>query len=125
MTAATGNFINALVLIGAGLYGYFGITGSDGNSSVTALIPAIFGVVLLLMHNGIKKSNKVIAHIAVLLTLVLLVMCIIRFVKIEEWDAKKYIFLVCIISNAFALVLFIKSFIDARKIRQVNNRTDG
>lgn len=125
MTATTANLLNATILIGAGIYGYFGITGTDGNHSLTALIPAIFGLVLLLMHNGIKKSNKVISHIAVTLTLILLIMCILRFVKISDWDAKKYIFLVCIISNAIALLFFIRSFIDARKNRLANNPTNA
>ncbi len=71
------------------------------------------------MHNGLAKSNKIVAHLIVVLTLLLLIMCIIRFVKIEEWDAKKYIFLIVIISNALALVAFIKNFMDARKQRMI------
>lgn len=117
MKAAGANLLNALVLIGAGLYGYFGITASDGSHSLTALIPAAFGIVFLVMYKGVANGNKMVAHIVVLLTLVLLIMCILRFLKIEEWDAKKYIFLACIISNSIALIAFIKSFIDARKSR--------
>ncbi|MEO5984863.1 MAG: hypothetical protein ABIP80_05120 [Ferruginibacter sp.] len=117
MKAVHANMINALILIGAGLYGYFGIKGADGNHSLTALIPTAFGLIFLLMHNGLAKSNKTVAHLVVLLTLVLLIMCLIRFLKIEEWDAIKYIFLICIVSNAVAFIVFIKSFIDARKER--------
>ncbi|HMJ47087.1 MAG TPA: hypothetical protein VK498_07135, partial [Ferruginibacter sp.] len=111
------NLFNALVLIAVGLYGYFGVSASDGSHSLTALIPAAFGLIFLVLHKGLVKGNKTIAHIVVFLTLVLLVMCIMRFIKIDEWDTKKYIFLVCIISNAIALIAFIKSFIDARKLR--------
>ena len=118
MKAAGANLFNALVLIAAGLYGYFGVTASDGSHSLTALIPAAIGLLLLGMTKGIAKGNKTISHIAVFLTLVLLVMCVARFFKIDEWDSKKYIFLVCIISNAIALIAFIKSFIDARRLRQ-------
>lgn len=117
MKAAGVNLLNALVLIAAGIYGYFGITASDGTHSLTALIPAAFGLLFLILHKGVVNGNKVVAHIVVLLTLVLLVMCVLRFLKIEEWEAKKYIFLVCIMSNALALIVFIKAFIDARKLR--------
>ena len=115
MKAATANLLNALVLIAAGLYGYFGVSAADGTHSYTALIPAAFGVLFLVMQKGVASANKVIAHIVVVLTLVLLVMCIMRFVKVEEWGAKKYIFLACIISNAVALIAFIGSFIAARR----------
>ncbi len=118
MKAASANLLNAVVLIAAGLYGYFGIKGSDGNSSVTALIPAFFGVLFLVMHKGVAAANKVVAHVVVVLTLVLLVMCVMRFMKVDDWNAKKYLFLACILSNLIALIAFIKSFIDARKARQ-------
>ena len=117
MKAGTANLLNAVVLIAAGVYGYFGVAAADGSHSLTALIPAAFGVLFLAMQKGVVNSNKVIAHIVVVLTLVLLIMCIMRFVKVDEWNAKKYLFLACIISNAIALVAFIKSFIDARKNR--------
>lgn len=115
MKAAAANLLNAFVLIIAGLYGYFGVAAADGSHSYTALIPAAFGVLFLPMHKGVATANKVIAHIVVILTLVLLIMCIMRFVKVETWDAKKYIFLACIISNGIALIAFIGSFISARK----------
>ena len=121
MKAAGANLLNALVLIGAGLYGYFGITAADGTHSLTALIPAAFGLLFLIMHKGVARGNKAIAHIVVVLTLILLVMCIMRFLKIDDWDTKKYIFLACIISNAIALIAFIGSFIAARKNRALKN----
>ncbi|RYD86893.1 MAG: hypothetical protein EOP54_29650 [Sphingobacteriales bacterium] len=118
MKAASANLLNAIVLIGAGLYGYFGIAAADGSHSLTALIPAAFGLLFLIMHKGVASANKVIAHIVVVLTLVLLVMCTMRFIKVEDWNAKKYVFLACMISNAIALIAFIGSFIAARKNRQ-------
>jgi len=50
MKAATANILNAIVLIAAGLYGYFGIAASDGTHSLTALIPAAFGILFLAMQ---------------------------------------------------------------------------
>lgn len=121
MKAAGANLLNALVLIGAGLYGYFGITTGDETRSLTALIPAAFGLLFLVMHKGVARGNKAIAHIVVVLTLILLIMCIWRFTKLPEWTTAKYIFVVCIISNAIALIAFIGSFIAARKSRVLKN----
>lgn len=115
MKAPAANLLNAIVLIAAGLYGYFGIAAADGSHSLTALIPAAFGVLFLIMHKEVVNANKVVSHIVVVLTLVLLVMCIMRFMKVEDWNAKKYVFLACIISNAIALIAFIGSFIAARR----------
>ena len=121
MKAATANILNAIVLIAAGLYGYFGIAASDGTHSLTALIPAAFGILFLAMQKGVANHNKIISHVVVTLTLVLLIMCIMRFVKVQDWVDKKYVFLACVISNAVALIAFIGSFIEARKNRKITN----
>ena len=121
MKAATANLLNAIVLIAAGLYGYFGIAASDGSHSLTALIPAAFGILFLAMQKGVANHNKIISHVVVVLTLLLLVMCILRFVKVQDWVDKKYVFLACIVSNAVALIAFIGSFIEARKNRKISN----
>lgn len=121
MKAATANLLNALVLIAAGLYGYFGIKGADGNSSITALIPAFFGLLFLILHKGVASANKIAAHVVVLLTIFLLGMCVGRFIKVPEWNEKKFIFLACILSNLIATIAFVKSFIDARKARKAVN----
>lgn len=114
MKPSTVNFINGLILIFAGLYGYFGVTGSTGTASVTALIPTIFGVLLVVLSYFWEKAPKVVSHIAIVLTLLLLIMIINRFMKVEIWNEAKYIFLICIISNALALFVFIRSFVIAR-----------
>jgi hypothetical protein len=115
MKAAQANLLNAIVLIAAGLYAYFMILTPEGTKAPTALIPAGFGLVLLAMQKGVATQNKIIAHVAVVLTLLLLVICTSRFFKIEDWGAKKYVFLICIISNVIAMIAFIGSFIEARK----------
>lgn len=114
MKPSTINFINGLILITAGLYGYFGITGSTGAASLTALIPTAFGLLLIVLGLFWNKAPKVIPHIVMVLTLLLLIMVFNRFLKIEIWDARKYIFLICMISNALALFVFIRSFVMAR-----------
>lgn len=114
MKPSTINFINGLVLIVAGLYGYFGITGSTGAASATALIPAAFGLLLIVLGLFWNKAPKVILSVVAILTLLLLVMVLNRFLKIDVWDARKYIFLICVLSNAVAFFVFVGSFFTAR-----------
>ena len=114
MKPSTVNFINGIILILAGLYGYFGVTGSAGTASMTALIPTLFGVILVVLSLFWSKAPKVISHIAIVLTLLLLIMIFNRFMKVEIWNETKYIFLICIVSNALALFVFIRSFVIAR-----------
>ena len=57
------SFVNAITLISFGLWGYI-----DVDYSPTALIPVIFGVIILILNPGLKRENKAIAHIVVLLT---------------------------------------------------------
>jgi protein-S-isoprenylcysteine O-methyltransferase Ste14 len=118
MKAAQANLLNTFVLLAAGLYGYFMILTPEGTRAITALIPAAFGLIFLVLQKGVAAENKIIAHVVVVLTLLLLIICTMRFLKIEDWGAKKYLFLACIVSNTVALVAFIGSFIAARKNRQ-------
>ncbi|MBX3242422.1 MAG: hypothetical protein KIT80_04730 [Chitinophagaceae bacterium] len=119
MKPVTANYLNAIVLIAAGLYGYFLLPlGPDEKRSVTALIPAFSGVVFLILGAIWSSKPKVAAHIAAVLALVLVIMCVNRFIKIDDWGAKKYVFLICILSNLLALVIFIRSFIQARVVKK-------
>ena len=115
MKAPQANLLNAIVLVAAGVIGYFFIIPEGGVKAPTALIPAAFGLLFLVLHKGVATSNKIVAHIVVVLTALLLFICASRFFKIEDWGPKKYIFLACIVSNVLALIAFIGSFIDARK----------
>ena len=121
MKAASANLLNAIVLLAAGLYGYFLILTPEGSRAPTALIPAAFGLLFLILQKGVASSNKIISHVVVVLTLVLLIVCVKQFLGIQDWGPKKYIFLACIISNAVAMVAFIGSFIEARKNRKISN----
>lgn len=115
MKPHSANLLNAIALILMGLWGYF------ATSSGTAFIPVGFGAVLLLFNGGLRKENKVIAHVAVVLTLLLLLMYAGRLLPkaIDSGDTVKLIrTIVPIVTGVLAMVAFVKSFIAAKKARE-------
>jgi len=114
MNASKANLINAVVLIITGLLGYF------ATKSGTAFIPVGFGAALLACANGVAKENKVIAHIAVVLTLlILLAMLGMRLPKALDAGGMSLVRTIApIITGILAMVFFIKSFRDARIARE-------
>jgi len=115
MKAHVASLINAVILIGFGLWAYL---GSD-TPSKTALIPVVFGVVLALLSPGVRKENKIIAHIAVLLTLLVLGGLVKPLLgALDRSDGLAIMRVgVMIVSTVVALFFFIKSFIDVRRAR--------
>lgn len=113
MNAATASLINAVLLVGLGLWGYF----SSESPSNTALIPVAFGVILLLLNGGVRRENKIIAHIAVVLTLlVLLGLAMPMKGSIARGNTMGMVRVgLMILSTIVAMVYFVKSFIAARK----------
>ncbi|MEN0004138.1 MAG: hypothetical protein AAF798_08345 [Bacteroidota bacterium] len=116
MKAHTASLINAILLIAMSGWGYI----SSETPSFTALIPTAVGVALLAMNGGVKRENKVIAHIAVLLTLVILFGLFKPLMgAMERGDTMAIVRVaVMLVSTVVAMVYFVKSFIDARKKRQ-------
>tara|TARA_B100001057_G_C22002984_1_gene626779 strand:- start:77 stop:451 length:375 start_codon:yes stop_codon:yes gene_type:complete len=113
MNSYKANLINSSTLIIIGLWGYF------ESSSITALIPVVFGVILFLCSKGVKSQNKLIAHIAVLLTLIILLSLVgMRLPKsIESGGLGLLRVFSMIVTSTLAIIFFVKSFIDARKNR--------
>ena len=111
MNAYKANLLNSIVLISVGLWGYF------ESSSVTALIPVVFGFILILCSKGVRSQNKLIAHIAVLLTLVILLsLAGMRLPKsIDAGGLSLLRVLLMISTSTLAMIFYVKSFIDARK----------
>ena len=111
MEASKANLINSLSLIVFGLWGYI------DSSSMTALIPVMFGVVLLLCNSGIKKENKLIAHLAVLATIICLLGLFMPLKGAIDRGDNLGIIRVSImtITCATAVVSFVQSFIKARR----------
>lgn len=107
------SLINAILLILLGLWGYF----SSETPSITALIPVFIGVILIFLNSGLKKENKTIAHIAVILTFLVLIGLIkpLTGAFAREDTAAIARVVIMIVSTLTALISFVKSFIDARK----------
>ncbi len=114
MNAPKANLLNALTLIIMGLWGYY------ATQSGTAFIPVGIGVALLLCHPGVKSENKMIAHIAVVLTLLILLALLgMRLPKAIDAGGMSLVrTIIPIVTSIIAMVAFIKSFIAARKARE-------
>ena len=101
------SFINALTLISLGAWAYI-----DSNYATTALIPVIFGV-----NPGLKQeNNKTAAHLVVLLTFLILGGLIKPLTGTMESgnNIGMVRVIIMMLTTAFALVTFIKSFIANR-----------
>lgn len=115
------SLLHAVVLIAISAWGYL----SSDTPSFTALIPAAFGVLLLLCVPGVKKENKVVAHIAVGLTAVLafaLVMPLRGAIGRSDSLAIARVS-VMLAATAITLVVFVRSFINARKMQTESEQT--
>lgn len=110
------NLVNAAVLILLGLWGYLG----SETPSPTALIPVGFGVIFALATPPFKKENKVVAHIIVLLTLLIIIALFMPLRgALGRGDTVAAVRVgIMIATSVVAMVIYIKSFIDARKARE-------
>lgn len=115
MKAHTASLLNAIILIIMAGWGYL----SSDTPSVTALIPLIIGVILLLLNKGVKNENKVIAHIAVLLTVLILFGLVKPLMGAMDRGDNMALFRVglMLLSTVVAIIYFVRSFIEARKNR--------
>tara|TARA_B100001778_G_C18371824_1_gene531158 strand:- start:30 stop:386 length:357 start_codon:yes stop_codon:yes gene_type:complete len=109
------NLINSIALISMSVWGYI-----DTNS-FTALIPAVFGVILLLLGTMLtnEKLVKLSAHLVVLFTLFILVALVVQVLPgvVERGGIGVIRVILMISTSAIAMIVFIKSFIDNRKSR--------
>lgn len=114
MNSSKANILNSICLMVIGLWGYLEVT------SPTALIPVYFGFVLFFCSFGLKKENKVIAHIAVLLTFIILIALVgMRLPKsIEQGGLGLVRVMLMIGTSALSMLYFIKSFIANRKVKK-------
>lgn len=112
------NLINAFMLIAMGVWGYFDYSGAE--ASKTALIPVGFGLLFLCATPGLVKENKMIAHVVVLFTLLVILSLFKPLMGALENDRTLATVRVCLMiaTGIFAMITFIKSFRDARKARE-------
>ena len=110
MNTVTAKLVNSISLISLGVWGYI-----DAQSP-TALIPVFFGFALFLCNKGLKKENKKIAHIAVLLTFIILIaLAGMRLPKsLETGGVGLYRVIIMVATSIIAMASFILSFIRAR-----------
>ena len=113
------NLLNCITLILMPLWAYFSFEGTveKPDLSMTAFIPLAFGVILLLCSNGLKNQNKLISHIAVLITLIALIglMMPLKAAIADDRILSLIRVLGMIMTGIIAMITFIKSFIQARK----------
>lgn len=116
ITAPTANLLNCFALIAMSAWAYL----ASDNPSLTALIPAAFGMALLICQQGVMRENKVIAHVAVLLTLVVLAALFMPLNgAIGRGDTLAIIRVgVMMLTSVIAMAAFVMSFIAARKARE-------
>jgi len=122
MKTEQSNLLNSLTLITVGLWGYFDV--SDYDLSVitsfehwTALIPVVFGFVLLLCHKGVKNNSKLVAHIAVVVTLLIFIALVGKRlpISIEQGGAGLFRVIAMSLTSFLAMITFVKSFTANRK----------
>mgnify|MGYP001406497941 CR=1 FL=1 len=113
MKANIVSLINSIILISMGLWGYF----ESDSRPITALIPVIAGVILLLINSGVKKENKIASHVAVLLTLLIIIGLVKPFLGALDRENIAGIIRVSamILTSFWAIITFVQSFISARK----------
>ena len=109
------NLVNSIALISMSAWGYI-----DTNS-FTALIPAAFGVVLLILGTMLtnEKLVKISAHLVVLFTLLILIALVIQVLPgvLDRGGIGLISVILMILTSSIAMIVFIKSFIDNRKSR--------
>ena len=109
------NLVNSIALISMSAWGYI-----DTNS-FTALIPAAFGVVLLILGTMLtnEKLVKLSAHLVVLFTLLILLALVIQVLPgvLDRGGIGLIRVILMISTSLIAMIVFVKSFIDNRKSR--------
>lgn len=119
MKAHIASAMNAYTLILMGGWGYF------ATNAPTALIPVFFGVILLVCNNGIRYENKIMSHIAVVLTFLLIGALMKPFMgAMGDGDTMGMVRVgLMLLTTIIAFISFIMSFIAAKKKRQAQGNS--
>lgn len=117
------NLLNAIMLIVMPIWAYLTFEGTveKPEQSITAFIPLFFGIILLICNKGLKNENKVIAHLAVVITLIALIGLTMPF-KAAIYESRIFSMIrvgAMLLSGIFAMITFVKSFVKARQKNSV------
>ena len=112
MKSYTASFYNAIILIVFGVWGYC----SYDNASFTALIPVVAGIILLSLNRCLIRGNKIMGHIVVVITLLMLFGLVKPLLgSIDREDGLAILRVsIMMLSTLLALTLFIKDFVEIR-----------
>ncbi len=110
------NLIYGLLLLALSLWGYL----ASDDPSPTAFIPMGFGVVLLALTPGLKKENRTLSHIAIVLTVLVLgglVKPLIGALGRADNMAIARV-LVMMAWGVVALAIYVKQFMEVRRSKR-------
>ena len=104
------NALNGLVLVLMSLWGYY------ETSSNTALIPAVGGIILLILNGPLKRGNKTLSHVIVVLTVLLIIALIKPFTGALADGRTMAVFRISamLVTGILAIISFVISFRNAR-----------
>ncbi|MDA8693205.1 hypothetical protein N9L92_04015 [Saprospiraceae bacterium] len=113
MNASNMNMINALVLV---VLGMWGVNETGLERSPTPVIPVVVGIILFVCTGFIRNHHKVVSHVAVVLTVLIIIGLLRPFMKAIEGGDSMVIFRtgIMILTSIIATIFFIKSFKAAR-----------
>ncbi|MFD3001014.1 hypothetical protein ACFS7Z_11615 [Pontibacter toksunensis] len=108
------NTINALVLIVAGLIGYF----ANPAKPPTALVAPFFGLLLLACTYHLRKHNRFVFHTVTALTLLVGLLVVVRIDRdMFEWNRRNILLVVMGLSCFIAAAVYVGTFIRERRLR--------
>ncbi|MEM7751143.1 MAG: hypothetical protein AAF346_23020 [Pseudomonadota bacterium] len=112
MTLQFANLVNAFVLIACSIWAY----AASGAASSTALIPACFGILLLVCHPGVKAQHKSILLIAALLIVIILAALVMPMKGAISREDPVSVFRVglMMLTSVMALGLFAKNLVSSQ-----------
>ena len=116
----------SIFLIAIALGGFLWRYLVEGDFQYTALIPAIFGIILLTMTTPIKKENQLISHIAVTITLLFgltaLYMLIISLMTEIINFRRVILFMAMSLTSIFVMTLYIQRFVGIQKKKKLQSK---
>lgn len=113
MNAFRATILAGLVLVALSVW------AAADSGSLTALIPAAFGAALLAAAPGVKAENRIVAHVAVLLAVVVIVALVRPLIGTIDRGSLVGTARIgaMMLATLFALGCYVKSFVDARRSR--------